>query len=307
MGFFIRDLHQEIQELYRNQVDAYHGKSFFVYRGQGLLKTDFEKLQKTKGGLMSFNNFLSTSKKEKVALDFAKNASTKINMIGILFKMSIDPSVSSAPFASIKKVSYYKTEKEILFSMHTVFRIGEINKIDNNNLLYQVNLQFTADDDQQLRTLSERIRKEVVGETGWKRLGQLLIRLSQFDKAEELYSILIEQISDEHDKGHYYNQLGYIKDGQGDYIQAIWYYEKALEIKEKTLSPHHSSLAISYGNIAGVYYNMGEYLKALSFYEKALEIQQKTLSSNHSDLANTYNNIGLVHFNLGAYSKVLSF
>jgi hypothetical protein len=67
-----------------------------------------------------------------------------------------------------------KTEEEILFSMHTVFRVSEITKIDNNNELYQVDLQLTADDDQELRTLTKCIRKEVAGETGWERLGQLL-------------------------------------------------------------------------------------------------------------------------------------
>jgi tetratricopeptide (TPR) repeat protein len=50
-------------------------------------------------------------------------------MIGILFTMSIDPSVSSAPFASIREVSHFQTEEEILFSMHIVFRIGEITKL----------------------------------------------------------------------------------------------------------------------------------------------------------------------------------
>ena len=62
MGFFIRDLHQQIEELYQKQVSNYRGKPFIVYRGQGLSTTDFEKLRKTKDGLMSFNNFLSTSK-----------------------------------------------------------------------------------------------------------------------------------------------------------------------------------------------------------------------------------------------------
>jgi hypothetical protein len=66
MGFFIRDLHEQIQDLHQQQVSGYKGKTFEVYRGQGLLKTDFEKLLKTKGGLMSFNNFLSTSTKREV-------------------------------------------------------------------------------------------------------------------------------------------------------------------------------------------------------------------------------------------------
>ena len=78
--------------------------------------------------------------------------------------MSIDPSVSSAPFAAIHDYSYYKTEEEILFSMHTVFRIGEIKQMDKNNPLYQVDLKLTSDDDPQLRTLTESIREEAGGE-----------------------------------------------------------------------------------------------------------------------------------------------
>jgi hypothetical protein len=62
-----------------------------------------------------------------------------------LFQISVDPLISSTPFANIDEVSYFKMEKEILFSMHTVFRIGDITKIDNNNPLYEVKLRLTAD------------------------------------------------------------------------------------------------------------------------------------------------------------------
>jgi tetratricopeptide (TPR) repeat protein len=307
MGFFIRHLHRQIEQLHQQQIGDHHEQPFIVYRGQGLSTKDFEKLLKTKGGLISFNNFLSTSKDEEVSFVFADSASMRTDMVGILFKMSIDPSVSSAPFASIQEVSYFQTEEEILFSMHTVFRIGEITQIDNNNLLYQVDLKLTADDDQQLRILTERIAEEVVGKTGWERLSQLLLKLSQFDKAEELYNVLLEQTSSEDEKALFYNQLGYVKADQGDYEKAFEYYEKALEIDQKTLPPNHPSLAISYNNIAGVYHNMGEYLKATSFYEKALEIFEKTLSPNHPSLATSYNNIGSVYNKIGDYSKALLF
>jgi tetratricopeptide (TPR) repeat protein len=307
MGFFIRDLHQQIQQLHQQQVSSYRGKPFTVYRGQVLLKSDFEKLLKTKGGLMSFNNFLSTSTKQEVSLNFAKGALGNSGMVGILFVMSINPSVLSSPFAAIKEVSYFKTEEEILFSMHTIFRIGEIKQIDNNTRLYQVHLQLTADDDEQLRILTKRIGEEAKGDTGWKRLGELLLTIGQLNKAEELYKVLLEQTSDESEKAYYYHQLGYVKDHQGDYEKAIRYYEKSLEIKQKTLSANHPSLATSYNNIGLVYYHMGGYSKALSFYEKDFDICQKTLPANHPDLATSYNNIGSVYDNMGEYSKALSF
>ncbi|CAF1324274.1 unnamed protein product [Adineta steineri] len=307
MGFFLRDVHQQIQQLHEQQVSSYGRKSFPVYRGQGLIKSDFEKLQKSNGGLMSFNNFLSTSKDKKVSLEFARRASTEPNKVGILFIMSIDPFLKSTPFASIKEVSAIKSEEEVLFSMHTVFRVSAIKQMNNNNQIYQVELQLTSDDDQQLRLLTDRIREEAGGSTGWQRLGNLLLKIGQFNKAEEFYNVLLAQTSDEVVKAFYYNQLGYIKEDQGDYEKAIWYHEQGIEINQKTLPSDHPNLATLYNNIGSVYHKMGEYSKALSFFEKALEIKQKTLSSNHPDLATSHSNIGGVYANMGEYSTALSY
>ncbi|CAF1584911.1 unnamed protein product, partial [Adineta steineri] len=265
MGFFIHDLHQQIKGLHQQQVHSYHAKPFIVYRGQGLSKAIFEKLQKTKGGLISFNNFLSTTTEKDIALGLAYSASENVDMVRIFFIMSIDPCIKSTPFASIKKESYFKEEAEILFSMHTVFRVGATKQIDNENELYQVELQLTSDDDQQLRLLTDRIREQASGGTGWQRLGNLLLKIGQFNKAEELYNVLLEQTSNEGEKAHYYNQLGTVHLYQDDYEKAIWYYEKALEIQEKTLPSNHPGLATSYNNIGSVYNAMGQYSKALSF------------------------------------------
>ncbi|CAF0903085.1 unnamed protein product [Adineta steineri] len=307
MGFFICHLHQQIQQLHEQQVNSYGRKPFVVYRGQGLMKSDFEKLQKTKGGLLSFNNFLSTSTNKEVSLGFAQCASTKLDTTGILFIMSIDPSIQSAPFASIKEESYFKEEDEILFSMHTVFRVNAIQHTNNNNQLYQVNLELTSDDDQQLRLLTDRIRQEAVGDSGWERLGRLLLKIGQFNKAEELYNVLLEQTSNEGKKALYYNQLGSVHYNQGDYQKAIQYLEQKLETEQKTLPSNHLHFATSYANIGTVYMEMREYSKALSFLEKALDIQQKALPSNHPNLAVANNNIAGVYDSRGEYSKALSF
>ncbi|CAF0940232.1 unnamed protein product [Adineta steineri] len=307
MGFFLRDVHQQIQQLYEQQISSYDGKSFVVYRGQGLMKSDFEKLQKAEGGLMSFNNFLSTSIVKEVSISYAHTAITEPDKVGILFIMSIDPCIKSTPFASIKEVSAIKSEEEILFSMHTVFRVCAIKPMDNNNQLYQVELQLTSDDDQQLRLLTDRIREEAVDSTGWKRLGKLLLKIGQFNKAEELYNVLLRQTTDESEKAIYYHQLGFVHWNQGDYEKAIWYYEKALVIQQNTFPSNHLDLATSYSNIGLVHTKTGQYSKALSSHEKALEIRQKTLPSNDPSLATSYNNIGNVYTKMREYSKALSF
>ena len=131
---------------------------FTIYRGQCMSKTDFDKMQESQGGLVSFNNFLSTSKDLSVALAFASSSPPNSASVGIVFVMTIDPSIRSTPFASVQHVSHYKTEEEILFSMHTVFRIDNIIPIDNNNnCVWQVDLVQTNDNDPQLHDLTEPI------------------------------------------------------------------------------------------------------------------------------------------------------
>ena len=77
MGFFIHDLHHQISRMHKEQIHQYNGKPFIVYRGQELSVNDFETMKKSQGGLMSFNNFLSTSKMRDLCLTFAQNALRK--------------------------------------------------------------------------------------------------------------------------------------------------------------------------------------------------------------------------------------
>ncbi|CAF1166187.1 unnamed protein product [Adineta steineri] len=308
MGFFINDLHRNIQRLHSEQFNGQQsGKTFTVYRGQCLSKEDFTKMTKTKGGLLSFNNFLSTSRNRNVSLFFAPQAATNPDLVGILFVISTNSTRSTAPFASVSDVSYFHTEDEVLFSMHTIFRIGDSKPMNENNHLYRVNLILTNDNDQDLETLTDRIRQETFPNVeGWYRLGLLLIKMGQFNKAQEVYEVLLNQTTNESDKAPIYFQLGRIKYNQGQYQEALSSHEKALTIRQQLLPSSHPDLGASYNNIGVVYYNMGDYPKSLSSYEKALTIQQQSLSSNHPDLGASYNNIGNVYQNMDDYPKALS-
>ncbi|CAF3963879.1 unnamed protein product [Rotaria sp. Silwood1] len=232
MGFFIKDLHSEIKQLYQQRSNEYREEPFTIYRGQSLSIQNFEKLRNTKGGLLSFNNFLSTSKKEEIARNYAKIGTLNMNSVGILFKLTIDPSKSSVPFTSVNQLSYFNHE-EVILSMHSVFRIHDFKQINYVDRLYQVDLEMTSDDDTQLRKVTERIREETKGETGWRRLGLLLIKISQLEKAEELFKFLLEQKNQENDQAAIYNSLGYIKSDQGKYKKALDFYDRPLDILQK--------------------------------------------------------------------------
>jgi tetratricopeptide (TPR) repeat protein len=308
MGFFVRDLHQHIAALHSEQYSGHHDSdSFTVYRGQGLSQADFDQLQTTQGGLISFNNFLSTSLDRDVSFAFADSNQENPDLIGVLFVIKIDPSTSSFSFAKVKKVSYFQQEEEILFSMHSIFRIGQVRQIEkNNNRLWQVELRSTSDNDPQLQELTKSMQYDTAGSTGWFRLGRLMMKVAQFDKAQQVFDMILTRTTDEKETDEIYYYLGWIEYDQGNNTEAIKYYEKSLKIRQKTRPANHPDLANSYNNIGAVYANMGEYSKALSYYEKALKIFQKTLPENHPNLTNSYNNMGSVYEEMGEYSKALS-
>ena len=56
LGFVIRNLHQQLLELHREQLNNFKEK-LVVYRGQGYNEEHFHHLNKSNGGLLSFNSF----------------------------------------------------------------------------------------------------------------------------------------------------------------------------------------------------------------------------------------------------------
>ncbi|CAF1407005.1 unnamed protein product [Rotaria sordida] len=319
MGFFIRHLHQHIQNLYHKQQSENMNTAtpFKVYRGQGLALEDFEKTKKSIDQLMSFNNFLSTSLNQNISFEnFARPAAfNDPNKVGILFIMTIDPDVctkSKIPFADVSQVSFFEDqEAEILFTTHTIFRIDQIQRIhdDHTDRLWEVHLTLVGNDNHELNTLTAHVREEINLKApirGWSQLAFILIKVGEPAKAKKLYKILLQKATSDEERSDYYHKLGWAYDDMGEYSKALSSYEQSLEIKKIALPPNHPSLATSYNNIASVYNNMGEYLKALSSYEQSLEIRKIALPPNHPNIAQSYNNIGSVYYSIGEYSKALS-
>ena len=285
MGFFIQDLHRQIEQIHAKQIqDNQHPQTLTVYRGQGMPKTDFEHLKKKEGGLLSFNSFLSASQNGAVSLTFAETHQYTSDLIGVLFIITIDPSMPSVPFALVQNIAYYPNTEDVLFSMHTIFRIGDIRRVGSSIRFYKVNLVLTNHSNEQLRTLTDRLRIEIEGPTGWHRLGKLLVKLGLFSKAEAVYKNLLYQTNSDSEKLRLYDQLGMTTEAQGENQRAIRYYQKSLELRHKTLSPNHPDIAESYSNIGSIYEKMLEHSAALSFYEKAVEIGRRSLPLSHPNL-----------------------
>ena len=310
-GFFIRHLQKHMDKIHREQ-QAQHPitAEFTVFRGQGLSHEYFDKMKKSKGSLMTFNNFLSTSLSREISIGFAWQSNS--DLIAVLFVMTINPRVcehAGISFVDVTDEGYYKGgEKEILFATHSIFRILRMNEIKDSkrNSMWEVHLTLVGENDQEMGELTRHVRKEMGSSTGWHRLGWILIKIGQSEKAEELYQMLLDKVSSDTERGDYLHMLGWVYNDVGKYSKALSSCKRSLEIRKVALPPNHSDLAKSYNNIGMVYMNVGEYSKALSSYERSLEIRKVALPPNHSDLAKSYSNIGNVYMNMGEYSKALS-
>ena len=79
--------------------------------------------------------------------------------------------------------------------------------------------------------------------------------------------------------------------------------ERVIAIREKTLGPEHSHLAISLGNLALVYYATGEYTRAEPLFERALANDEKALGPEHPDVAVSLNNLAGLYWFTGEYAR----
>jgi preprotein translocase subunit SecA/nephrocystin-3 len=238
-------------------------------------------------------------------MNFAHRARNNPDLTAILFRMEIDPRISSTPFAPLDKISYYSdVEKEILFSMHTVFRIDEMKQIENR--FWQVNLRLTSDNDQQLTQLMKYTQETIRGGSGLHRMGALMHKMGEFNKAEEIYTFLLEATSNDlKESAFLHHQLGYISDQQGDLTNALSHYRKSLEINLTNMSLDDPALSPTYSSIGIVLKKQGDLQGALEQYQHALTIDTHVPESNQLQIATRHNNIGAVLKDQKKYTEAL--
>lgn len=307
MGFFIKDLHQQLEKLQVETLRNYK-LPIVAHRSQNVSNEDFEKMKNIKGNLLAFNNFIMAEPDYETSLELARRAKNTETGIGILFRLKIESKQPSSPFAFLNNVTYSPDKsKYLLFSMHSIFRIIEMREIENR--LWEIDLTLIEANDEQIISLAELLRVETQDTTSWFKLAQLMTIIRDYDHARDIYFALLELVpeTDVLKMAHIYNELGVLDDELGDYASALQFYQKSIEIRRHHLPPNHRSLSVSYNNMGEVQRQMGDYFNALSTHKKTLDMKQKGMRPNDLSFATTYNNIGLANELLGEYSTALGF
>jgi tetratricopeptide (TPR) repeat protein len=304
LRYFLRHLHQQI--LSQAALQRKNLSPVIVYRGQNMSLDQIEKLKHNVGGFLSFNNFLSTSLKEVVALNFLWGSDSA----GVLFEMKVDPSIEKFPFANIEHLSYQQgkdSEEEFLFSMGTVFRIL---RIDKQKDFYRVQLTLSVDIDEQLAEYTKHTRGDTRSPHSFLSLVKLMQVLAQYKSVDQFAEMLREDRSLSTNTivlGSIHHAFGTIYNDRGQSKQALDHFCKSLSHYMNVMSADHPKLSPTYNNIGSAHAALSDYETALTFHQLALDCQTNSDNPDISSIVTYTNNIAAIYFQQEKFTEALEY
>jgi hypothetical protein len=259
LRYFLKDLHLQLEKYYFEQSSNFSLKIFSVYRGVGLTNDQFEKLKI--GGLVSFSEFLSTSKKQELAQIYILRETNEIQPI--LFEIELDYSLStSSIFADISHLSQFDLEDEILFSMGSVFRIQSLQWND----YWNIKLISTSDEDPQLKLLYQWTKNAVYQNKNlYLQLAGLMLFIYDYDKTDFFLRKLLNEPNFSQDSkslsviSAIFAEIHFQKK---NYQTATELYEKLIEIFHKYPEDNQPmTIQRVYTGLSEIYLEKGDYNK----------------------------------------------
>jgi serine phosphatase RsbU (regulator of sigma subunit)/uncharacterized protein HemY len=138
------------------------------------------------------------------------------------------------------------------------------------------------------------------------RMGLLHYYQHQFQKAIGLFEIALQGSHQTNDSVYQFrckNILGLSYYATGNNIEALTYYQDALELTSKlNLKKEKSSVLLNLGNL---YQTTGKYIEAMQAYQAAIELKEELEDFN--GLMVIYNNVGALHYNRSEYKLAIDY
>jgi len=151
--------------------------------------------------------------------------------------------------------------------------------------------------------LSEKYRNERLIAFSNINIADVYFEMSRFQPAIEFYEKALDyfyeqRVSD--NKIYIYTKLGHSEKMLGNYSNALFYYQKPLNLY---LAEQDNKISEAYNNIGIIYKLQGEFDEAFNFHQKALNASNLALDQN--EIANTLNYIGSLYWNKSKYDSSL--
>jgi len=296
--YYISDLCQMIERSYaQNKLS----QKLIVYRADKLSRPDFSILEESKeqkDATITINGFISTSKSEKISLEYAAGKLKKQgNDVVIMYEITIDPAIQCSAYADIESISFHPREREVLFNMGSTFQIDGIENDQSNPDIKRIKLTAR---DFNLTLLDEM--KAKVKQSSQATLSILLIRylieLGEDRVSKRYLSQIIDSKQLENDSNlvAIYNCLGIIHSRQALYGEALECYRKALNAQARIQFSNNNALAEIFNNIGQAHLGLNQLDEAQQNLEEGIRIQKREPKHTQQHLALLYCNMGQVAY-----------
>ena len=284
---FIRHLHETIvKQQKESEIPA-----MTLYRGQGMEKSDFDRMRQNEGKLLSMSSFLSTSADRDVAMSFAREISNDRKKISVFMEIEVNKD-KLVPFANIKELSFYGIEKEWLFSMGSVFRIGSTEKLSDG--VWLIHLTLTTDKDEELMALRKHFKKSMEDRNSCLNLATLMHQIAAWKRSEFFYLMGLESETAWERRSTIFNNLGSVRSELDDYEQALFYYQRSLQLELENGGEKWKGLATKYNNIGTLYYKQKKLDLGIENFQKAITAYNAASHNDRELEATLYQNIASI-------------
>lgn len=292
--FFIQDLYQQLQEEKVKFLEKLGNTHYlYVYRGQFMSTDELKQIKEHVGQLLSMNSFLSTSTKENIALLFTTNIfNCTDDSLPVLFRIKIDTSLKTLPYADVKHLSQFEDENEVLIMAGAIFKIDAVIWASNEKI-WIVELSMQSSDDHDLQPVLDYCKQNHLSKDRSTLicLGILSRDLGQIHTAEMFYR---KQLMIDSNNSWALSGLGYVANEKGLYTLALDHYQRALEIDLK-LPSNNPKIARDYMDIGNCSRESGDYNDALNCYENSLNFYRTVYGEEHHEIADLYKSMGFLY------------
>ncbi|CAF1353088.1 unnamed protein product [Adineta steineri] len=303
--FYIIDLCWEIEQEYKKIENICDLSP--LYRGQIIPIRQLEALKNNVGKMISVNGFMSASRDINVARCFTDQNNTWDGFCSVLFEITLDPSVRTAVFADIGQKSCMKDEKEVLFTLNSLFRILSV---DFDSKLGTWNIKLITEDEnvENVERHFEYIQEGIEYYSPVIYFGRILFYdLDRKDYTKIYFEKLLKSLPPDHpDIPFVYKWMGFLH-CKTKLNLAATYYEKAYTLRLKILPKDHLHIANSLHDFAHLAEEKKEFGQALKYYEEALSIYDSNCNNVCRYKASAMKDMGVVYKKKGELKSALDY
>lgn len=302
-----------IADIYGQLKDKQCRRPIVVYRGQCMSTKEFKQLQQSSGQLISINSFFSTSESLKEAKKFLMRTSIgNKNYCRVLFTIKADPHVTSNTlFANIAEYAETPKECEILFMIGSIFRVGKIERKEEQEPYYEIQMTLCGDEENNLEGLVEHMKKDYGGgdeNSTLLTLADAMRDMGQYDLAQQIYNQWNSELPlDDPLRSSLYKSLGVLYMKQGNYEKAHYWFNEARTLCMQRKRVDYVAIGDLYNWIGETYRLQGDSQLALARYKDSVESYKKGHAETHESLAHVYNNMAIIYGTQKEYATAMKY